>query len=57
MSVGSVIMAPFLLAPPPPMPCGMQGLSSPPGIEPMPPAEEAWSFNHWAAGEVPLFYC
>ena len=24
-----------------------------PGIEPGPPALEAWSFNHWTAREVP----
>ena len=24
-----------------------------PGIEPMPPAAEAWSLNHWTAREVP----
>ena len=24
-----------------------------PGIEPMPPAMEAWSPNHWTAREVP----
>ena len=26
-----------------------------PGIEPVPPAVEAWSFNHWTAREVPIF--
>lgn len=25
-----------------------------PGIEPVPPALEAWSLNYWAAREVPL---
>ena len=25
----------------------------PPGIEPMPPAWETWSFNHWTDKEVP----
>ena len=24
-----------------------------PGIEPMPPAVEAWNLNHWTAKEVP----
>ena len=24
------------------------------GIEPMPPAVEAWNLNHWTAKEVPL---
>ena len=24
-----------------------------PGIEPMPPALEAWSLNHWSSREVP----
>ena len=24
-----------------------------PGIEPMPPAVEAWSLNHWITREVP----
>ena len=33
---------------------GMQDLSSPqPGIEPVPPAVEAWSPNHWTAREFP----
>ena len=27
-----------------------------PGIEPMPPAVEAWSLNHWTAREVPKFF-
>ena len=31
--------------------CGI--LASPPGIEPEPPALEAWSSNHWTAREVP----
>ena len=26
-----------------------------PGIEPVPPAVEAWSLNHWTAREVPEF--
>ena len=26
-----------------------------PGIEPMRPALEAWSLNHWPAREVPVF--
>ena len=35
----------------------IQGLSStplppPPGINPMPPAVEAWSLNHWTAREA-----
>ena len=25
------------------------------GFEPVPPAVEAWSLNHWASGEVQLF--
>ena len=25
-----------------------------PGIEPTPPAVEAWNLNHWTAREVPL---
>ena len=25
-----------------------------PGIEPVPPALEAWILNHWTAREVPL---
>ena len=29
-------------------------LVPPPGIEPMPPAVEAWSLNRWAAREVPV---
>ena len=31
--------------------CGI--LVPPPGIEPVPPAVEAWSLNHWTAREVP----
>ena len=27
-----------------------------PGIEPAPPAVEAWSLNHWATREVPPFF-
>ena len=27
--------------------------SSRPGIEPVPPAVEAWRLNHWTAREVP----
>ena len=37
-------------------PRGMWDLSSPtkgPGIEPMSPAVEVWSLNHWTAREVP----
>ena len=34
-------------------PCGVWDLSSPPGIEPVLPAVEAWSPNHWTAREVP----
>ena len=26
-----------------------------PGMEPMPPAFERWSLNHWTAWEVPIF--
>ena len=28
-----------------------------PGIEPVPPALEAWRLNHWTAREVPVCYC
>ena len=32
------------------------GISIPqPGIQPMPPSEEAWSLNHWTTREVLLF--
>lgn len=34
-------------------PCGIQDLSSRAGIEPSPPAVEAWSLIQWAAREVP----
>ena len=34
-------------------PQSMQILVPQPGIEPMPPAVEAWSLNHWTAREVP----
>ena len=33
--------------------CGI--LVPQPGIEPGPPALEAWSLNHWTAREVPHF--
>ena len=33
------------------MACGI--LVHQPGIEPVPPAVEAWSPNHWTAREVP----
>ena len=44
-------------SPPPPFwlchpACGILVLW--PGIEPMPPAMEVWSLNHWTAREVPL---
>ena len=32
--------------------CGILGPR--PGIEPTPPALEAWSLNHWTSREVPL---
>ena len=34
---------------------GQEGLSSWPGIEPMPPAVEAGFFDHWTAREVLIF--
>ena len=33
--------------------CGI--LVPQPGIEPVSPAMEAWSPNHWTAGEFPLY--
>ena len=33
------------------MACGILVLQ--PGIEPVPPAVEAWSLNHWTSREVP----
>ena len=36
---------------------GMWDLSSRPGTEPVPPAVDAWSLNHWTAKEVPFFVC
>ena len=41
----------FILA----VPRGLRDLSSPPGIEPRPPAVEAQSPNHWTAREHPYF--
>ena len=37
-------------------PCHVEGgiLAPRPGIEPVPPAVEAWSPNHWTAREVPV---
>ena len=32
-------------------------LVPPPGIEPIPPAMEAWSLNHWTTREVPISVC
>ena len=32
-------------------PCGI--LVPRPGMEPVPPAMEVWSLNHWTTGEVP----
>ena len=26
------------------------------GIDPLPPAMETWSLNHWTAREIPLFF-
>ena len=37
-----------------PVACGI--LVPQPGTEPMPPAVEAWSLNHWTAREVPHEY-
>ena len=37
----------------PPQPCGLQDLSSPSAIEPMPLALKAGSPNHWTAREFP----
>ena len=35
--------------------CTAYGILIPrPGIEPMPPALEAWSLNHWTTREVPI---
>ena len=36
-------------------PRGLWDLSSPPRMEPVPPALEAWSLNHWTAREFPKF--
>ena len=33
--------------------CGREILVLPPGIEPVPPAVEAQSLNHWTSKEVP----
>ena len=38
-----------------PPPRGMWDLSSPPRTEPMSPAPEVWSLNHWTTREVPIF--
>ena len=43
----------FIFFWPCPTACGI--LVPPPGIEPAPPALEAWSLNHWTAREVPRF--
>ena len=45
---GAFVIVMYLAAP-----CGMQDLCPRLGIEPMPPAVEAQSLNHWIAGEVP----
>ena len=36
-------------------PHGMWDLISPPGVEPMSPALEVRSLNHWTTREVPIF--
>ena len=36
----------------PALPCGKQGLITPPGIEPGPPALGMWSLSHWIPREV-----
>ena len=33
--------------------CGMWDFVSRPGMEPMPPALEAWNLNHWTTREIP----
>ena len=48
---GSVFLFVFLIVWPCRMACGI--LVPRPGIEPMPPALEAWSLNHWTTREVP----
>ena len=37
-------------------PCSLWDLSSRPGMEPVPPAVEEWSPNHWTTREVPGVY-
>ena len=34
--------------------CSLQILNSWPGMEPVPPAVEPWSPNHWTPGEFPI---
>ena len=36
------------------MPCSMQGISSQPGIKPVPPAMKVQNLNHWIARKVPI---
>ena len=36
------------------MACGI--LVPQPGIEPVPPAVESWSPNHWTARELPILF-
>ena len=37
------------------MTCGMLVLG--PGMEAVPPALEAWNFNHWTIREIPKVLC
>ena len=39
------------------VPCSMRDLSPQPGIEPVSPAVEVQSPNHWTAREFPLAFC
>ena len=36
------------------MPCSMQGISSQPGIKPVPPAMKVQNLNHWIARKVSM---
>ena len=38
------------------VPCGFWDLVPRPEIEPVPPAVESWSPNHWTAREFPLMF-
>ena len=53
----SIFLCLFIFLAAPLQPAGFRISVPPPGTEPMPPAVEAWSLNHWTAGKsLSLFF-